>query len=56
VQTVSAEDTAAAVKAAIASDEMTIIVSKCESGNVKVPVIRTNPIVNRERFMEEVRR
>ncbi|CUH52601.1 sulfopyruvate decarboxylase subunit beta [Shimia marina] len=56
VQTVSAQDTAAAVKAAIASDEMTIIVSKCESGNVKVPVIKTNPIVIRERFMEEVRR
>lgn len=56
VQTVSAEDTAAAVEAAIASDEMTIIVSKCESGNVKVPVIKTNPIVIRERFMAEVRR
>ncbi len=56
VQTVSAEDTAEAVQAAIASDEMTIIVSKCASGNVKVPVIKTNPIVIRERFMEEVRR
>ncbi|TCL08370.1 sulfopyruvate decarboxylase subunit beta [Shimia isoporae] len=55
VQTVSAEQTADAVKAAIESDEMTIIVSKCESGNVKVPVIKTNPIVIRERFMEEVR-
>lgn len=31
-------------------------VSKCESGNVKEPVIKTNPIVIRERFMEEVRR
>ncbi len=27
-----------------------------ESGNVKVPVIKTNPIVIRERFMEEARR
>ncbi|KPA20690.1 hypothetical protein shim_31430 [Shimia sp. SK013] len=56
VLTVSAEDTAKAVEDAISSDQMTIIVSKCESGNVKVPVIKTNPIVIRERFMEEVRR
>ena len=29
---------------------------RCESVNVEVPVIKTNPIVIRERFMEEVRR
>ena len=35
---------------------MTIIVAKCDSGNVKVPVIEMNPIVIRERFMDEVAR
>ncbi len=47
-----AEDTAAAVKAALASNKMTIIVSKCESGNVKVPVITMDPVVIRDRFMK----
>jgi len=31
---------------------MTIIVSKCESGNVKVPVITMDPVVIRDRFMK----
>jgi sulfopyruvate decarboxylase subunit beta len=52
----SAENTADAVNAALESGEKTIIVSKCTSGNVKVPVIEMNPIIIRERFMEEVRR
>ncbi len=47
-------DTPAAVKAALEARQMTIIVSKCDSGNVKVPVITMNPIMIRERFMEEV--
>lgn len=51
----SAEDTAETLKAALASGKATVIVSKCESGNVKVPVIDMNPIMIRERFMEEVR-
>jgi sulfopyruvate decarboxylase subunit beta len=42
----SAEDTPAVVK--------TIIVSKCESGNIKVPVITMDPVVIRDRFMKEV--
>jgi len=33
---------------------MTIIVCKCESGNIKVPVIDTDPVVIRDRFMKEV--
>jgi sulfopyruvate decarboxylase subunit beta len=33
---------------------MTIIVSKCESGNIKVPVIDLDAPVIRHRFMEEV--
>ncbi len=49
-----AEDTAAAVTAALASDKMTIIVSKCESGNIPVAVIEMDPVVIRDRFMREV--
>jgi len=52
----SAEDTADAVKAALDSDQMTVIVSKCESGNVAVDVIEMNPVVIGDRFMNEVRR
>jgi sulfopyruvate decarboxylase subunit beta len=51
-----AEDTAAVLATALKSQEMTIIVSKCASGNVKVPVIEMNPIVIRERFMDAVKR
>lgn len=50
----AAEDTAAAVTAALASDKMTIIVSKCESGNIPVAVIELDPVVIRDRFMREV--
>ena len=52
----SAEDTATAVKAALDDDKMTIIVSKCESGNIKVPVIDMDAPVIRHRFMAEVSR
>lgn len=48
---VSDEDTPEALKAALSSKQMTIIVSKCDSGNVQVPVIKTNPITIRDRFM-----
>ncbi|MDD9922732.1 MAG: sulfopyruvate decarboxylase subunit beta [Boseongicola sp.] len=51
-----AEETAEVVKAAIASDEMTIIVAKCESGNIPVPVIELDAPVIKHRFMEEVKR
>ena len=51
-----AEETAATVKAALDANEMTIIIAKCQSGNVDVPVIDMNPVVIRERFMAEVRR
>ena len=50
----NAEDTPAAVKAALDSEKMTIIVSKCESGNIKVPVIDMDAPVIRDRFMREV--
>ena len=51
----SAEDTVQAVKDAIASDKMTIIVSKCESGNIKVPVITMDPVTIRDRFIGAVK-
>ena len=50
----AAEDTAAAVKTALDGNKMTIIVSKCASGNIKVPVIEMDAPVIRHRFMTEV--
>lgn len=49
-----AEQTGQAIKDALASNKMTIIVSKCESGNVKVPVITMDPVVIRDRFMRTI--
>jgi sulfopyruvate decarboxylase subunit beta len=51
-----AEEAADAVRAALESDKMTIIVAKCESGNIPVPVIELDAPVIKHRFMEEVRR
>jgi len=50
-----AEDAAKTIEQALASDKMTIIVCKCESGNVKVPVITMDPVVIRDRFMKTIR-
>ncbi len=50
-----AEDAPAVLQQALDSDKMTIIVCKCESGNIKVPVITKDPVVIRERFMTELR-
>lgn len=50
-----AEDTADVMKQALASGKMTIIVCKCESGNIPVPVIELDAPVIRHRFMEEVK-
>ena len=41
-------------EAALAADHATIIISKCESGNIKVPVIEHDPVMIKERFMAEV--
>ena len=49
-----AEDTKQAVEDALAGDQMTIIVAKCESGNAKHPVITMDPVVIRDRFMNAV--
>ena len=51
-----AEETGSVLQAAIDSKKMTIIVSKCDSGNIKVPVIMKDPVVIRDRFMNEVER
>ena len=50
-----AEDTGKALTDALAAKEMTIIVSKCESGNAKMPVITMDPVVIRDRFMQAVK-
>ena len=49
-----AEEAVDVMTAAIASKKMTIIVCKCESGNIKVPVITMDPVVIRDRFMREL--
>ena len=50
-----AGNAADAMQVALDSNRMTIIVCKCESGNIQVPVIEMDPVVIRERFMSEVR-
>ncbi len=47
-------DTGRILKAAIDSKQMTVIVSKCDSGNIKLPVITMDPVVIRDRFMNAV--
>jgi len=51
-----AEETGAVLQRAIDSKKMTVIVAKCKSGNIKVPVITKDPVVIRDRFMTEVTR
>ena len=48
------EETAGVLQEALDGDQMTVIVSKCESGNVEVPVIEMNPVLIRQRFMDEI--
>ena len=54
VVTCTAEDTGKTLQAAIDSKKMTVIVAKCESGNIKLPVITMDPVVIRDRFMKAV--
>lgn len=49
-------DTGRVLQAAIDSKQMTVIVSKCDSGNIKLPVITMDPVVIRDRFMNAVAR
>jgi sulfopyruvate decarboxylase subunit beta len=48
------KDTGKALQAAIDSKKMTVIVVKCDSGNIKLPVITMDPVVIRDRFMKAV--
>ena len=50
-----AAQTADEVAKALKTQACTLIVAKCESGNVKVPVITMDPVVIRQRFMDTVR-
>lgn len=47
-------DTGKVLQEAIDSRQMTIIVTKCDSGNIKLPVITMDPVVIRDRFMKAV--
>ena len=47
-------DAGKTLQAAIDSKQMTIMVVKCDSGNIKLPVITMDPVVIRDRFMKEV--
>lgn len=49
-----AEETGKVLQEALDGDQMTIIVSKCESGNIKLPVITMDPVVIRDRFMKTI--
>ena len=49
-----AEDARSTLEAALASNKKTIIVCKCDSGNIPVVVIGLDPGVIRHRFLEEV--
>ena len=48
------KDTGEVLQKAIDSKKMTIIVCKCDSGNIKLPVITMDPVVIRDRFMKSV--
>ncbi len=50
-----AEDAVKTMQEALDSNKMTIIVCKCESGNIKVPVITMDPVVIRDRFMQKIK-
>ena len=49
-----AEETGRVLGEAVDARRMCVIVCKCESGNVPVPVITMDPVVIRDRFMKAV--
>ncbi len=49
------KDIGVVLQRALSSGKMTVIVCTCAPGNAKSPVIRMDPVVIRERFMNEVR-
>ena len=48
------KDLAPVLQGAIDSKKMTVIVCKCDSGNIKLPVITMDPVVISDRFMKAV--
>lgn len=48
------KDLGPVLQGAVDSDQMTIIVCKCDSGNIKLPVITMDPVVIKDRFMKSV--
>lgn len=48
------KDLGPVLQAAVDSKKMTVIVCKCDSGNIKLPVITMDPVVIRDRFMKAV--
>ena len=48
-------DAGKVLQAAIDSKKMTVIVVKCDSGNIKLPVITMDPVVIRDRFMTAIK-
>lgn len=50
------QDLGPVLQAAIDSRKMNVIVCKCDSGNIKLPVITMDPVVIRDRFMKAVAR
>ena len=48
------KNTGKVLQSAINSKKMTVIVCKCDSGNIKVPVITKDPVVIRDRFMTAI--
>lgn len=50
-----ARDVVQVMQDALASDKMTVVVCKCDSGNIKVPVIAMDPVVIRDRFMKALK-
>ena len=51
----SAEETAQVVTDALAADHGSVIIAKCQSGNIPVPVIDKDPVLIKERFMDAVK-
>ena len=51
----NAEETYEVMKNALKINEMTIIISKCDSGNIKVPPIELDPVMIKNRFMNKIK-
>ena len=51
----NAEETYEVMKNALKINEMTIIISKCDSGNIKVPPIELDPVIIKNRFMNKIK-